>query len=50
VNLANAFDAPLVATLNEAPRTLPQADRATTAPAQAEAALVLVRAVRCMLR
>jgi len=32
-------------TLAEAPRTLPQAERATTAPARAEAALVLVRAV-----
>jgi hypothetical protein len=50
MNLANALDVPLAATLNETPRTLPQAERATSAPMLAEAALVLVRAVRCMLR
>jgi len=48
VNLANATRRTLAMTLAEAPRTLPQAERATTAPARAEAALVLVRAVRCM--
>ena len=37
-------------TLAEAQKTLPQAERATAAPTRAEAALVLVRAVRCMLR
>jgi hypothetical protein len=40
----------LAGTRNEAAATLPQADRATTAPTPAEAALVLVRATRCMLR
>src|SRR5690242_1546188 len=41
----------LARTCNEAmTQPLPQATRATTAPTLAEAALVLVRAMRCMLR
>jgi hypothetical protein len=50
VNLANALNTRFAATLNEAARTLPQAERAATAPMLTEATLVLVRAVRCMLR
>jgi len=50
VNLVNALDVPLAATLNEAPGTLPQAAGATVMPMRAEAALVLVRVMRCMLR
>jgi hypothetical protein len=41
----------LARTHNEAvPRTLPQAGRSRVAPTSTEAALVLVRATRCMLR
>jgi len=36
--------------LTEAPAMPPQTVRATAAPMPAEAALMLVRAVRCMLR
>jgi hypothetical protein len=36
--------------LTEAPAMPPQAMRATAAPMPAEAALMLVRAMRCMLR
>jgi len=36
--------------LAEVQETLPQAGRATTAPMPAEVALVLVRAMCCMLR
>jgi hypothetical protein len=40
----------LATTLTKAQKTLPQAERATTAPMLAEAALVLMRATRCTLR
>jgi len=40
----------LATTLTEAPEMPPQAVRATAVPMPAEAALMLVRAVRCMLR
>jgi len=50
VNLANATNPMLAARLAEAQTTLPQAGRATAAPMPAEAALMLVRAMRCMLR
>jgi len=50
VNRANALDVPLAATLNEAPGTLPQAAGVTVTPMRAEAALVLVCAMRRMLR
>ena len=40
----------LTTQLAEAPKMLPQAVRVTDAPMPAEAALVLVRAMRCMLR
>ena len=50
MKLANVLNAKFSATPHEAPRTLPQAARATTAPMPAEVALVLVPAVCCMLR
>ena len=50
MNLANATNLMPAARLAEAQTTLPQAGRATTAPMLAEAALVLVRAMRCMMR
>jgi len=37
-------------TLAEAQRPLPQVERAMSPPMSAEAAVVLVRAMRCMLR
>jgi len=40
----------LAMVLTEAHETPPQAVRATAAPMLAEAALMLVRAMRCMLR
>jgi len=40
----------LAMVLTNAPEMPPQAVRATAAPMPAEAALVLVRAMRCMLR
>ena len=40
----------LTTQLAEAPKMLPQAVRATDAPMPAKAALMLVRAMRCMLR
>ena len=40
----------LATPLAEAPKMLPQAVRATDAPMPAKAALMLVRAMRCMLR
>jgi len=50
VDVANAMNRKLPTTLAEAQRPLPQAERATTAPMPAEAALVLVHAMRCMMR
>ena len=50
MKLANALNAKFAATPNEAPRTLPQAARAKTAPMPTEVALVLACAMRCMLR
>jgi len=50
VKPANALHARFAATPNEALRTLPQAARGTAPPTPAEAALVLVFAMRCMLR
>src|SRR6185437_3012766 len=50
LNVADARNLVLATQLAEAPKVLPQAVRATTAPTLAEAALMLVRAMRCMLR
>jgi hypothetical protein len=50
VNVADATESKLAKALTEATGTLHLAKHATTAPARGEAALVLVRAMRCMLR
>jgi len=50
LNIANARNLASATPLAEAPEMLSQAVCATTALMPAEAALVLVRAMRCMLR
>ena len=50
MNVAGAVSLALATPQAGATEVLPQAVRATTAPTLAEAALMLVRAMRCMLR
>jgi hypothetical protein len=50
LDVADATESTLAKALTEATGTLHLAKRATTAPALGEAALVLVRAMHCMLR